>query len=422
MKIFYSWQSDTRGEIGRTFVKGCLEDAVSDLNEDFGLTDADRPMEIDQDTKGVLGDPVIADTIFEKIENSDIIVVDVTLTGSTQSGKKLINSNVAYELGYAHKALSDRNVIKVQNTAFGPASKLPFDLKHRRFPIRYKLKANASADQIKAQRDALTVELKGVLQRYIEERGSNTNSMDDVNMHISLQPSINNGTFLKEGEPLAETRHGDGTTKWIVSPSPLFYARLIPTKKHKRLKLSGREVQNKALNTFRPLGRHESLYMERNRHGLVIFAGDRTTGEVSEFCQIFRNGEIWAGSTYLFGKTQEGGQLYIPSGVHEEVFVGCLRAYAEGRGRILDLTDTFKVELGLIGAEGYSLAVDRNRWFDSLWGPIREGEIVVEGEISNADTSQLDSLLLEFFEEICEESGHERPENWHDFPAKEARA
>src|SRR5271155_3827103 len=96
MKIFYSWQSDTPRDTGKDFIREALDVAVSGLQID----ESERPV-IDQDTAGVLGSPVVADTIFDKIKAADVVVVDVTLTGKTAKDKPLINSNAAIELGYA---------------------------------------------------------------------------------------------------------------------------------------------------------------------------------------------------------------------------------------------------------------------------------------------------------------------------------
>jgi hypothetical protein len=62
MKVFYSWQSDTESKVNRAFIREAPEAAIAVLE----LEDAERS-KIDQDAKGVLGSPVIADTIFQKI-------------------------------------------------------------------------------------------------------------------------------------------------------------------------------------------------------------------------------------------------------------------------------------------------------------------------------------------------------------------
>lgn len=56
-------------------------------------------IELDQDTKGVLGSPPIADVILNKIKAADVVVSDVTLVASGRGDKRHINSNVAIELG-----------------------------------------------------------------------------------------------------------------------------------------------------------------------------------------------------------------------------------------------------------------------------------------------------------------------------------
>jgi hypothetical protein len=78
MKVFYSWQSDTPRNVGKDFVREALDQAVTGLEID----DAERPV-VDQDTQGVRGSPVIAETIFDKIRGANIVVVDLTLVGNT---------------------------------------------------------------------------------------------------------------------------------------------------------------------------------------------------------------------------------------------------------------------------------------------------------------------------------------------------
>src|SRR5687768_16453473 len=141
MKVFYSWQSDTPGSVGRTFIRQALEDAIEGLD----LEEAERP-KIDQDTKGVLGSPVIANTIFQKIRDAKVVIADVTLTGETNGGKRLCNSNVAIELGYALSVPGDEALLTVMNTHYGTPQYLPFDLAHRRWPVLFQLAPDAITD------------------------------------------------------------------------------------------------------------------------------------------------------------------------------------------------------------------------------------------------------------------------------------
>ncbi len=114
MKIFWSWQSDTPGRIGRHFVRDVLADAIKVLKqpedvEEPSDRDARQSLHLDQDRQGVPGSPDLAPTIFGKISRASVFVADVTLVGKNRDlgtgdrpdrSKKLINSNVAIEYGY----------------------------------------------------------------------------------------------------------------------------------------------------------------------------------------------------------------------------------------------------------------------------------------------------------------------------------
>ena len=163
LKIFYSWQSDTEPKANRMFIREALKAAIAGLD----LQEAERP-EIDQDTKGVLGSPVVADTIFKKIEAAAVVVADVTLTGSTPAGKRLCNSNVAIELGYALGIHGDEVLLKVMNVHYGPPQDLPFDLTHRRWPVQYDLAPDADHSHRKQAGDLLAQELRQILRQYLQ--------------------------------------------------------------------------------------------------------------------------------------------------------------------------------------------------------------------------------------------------------------
>lgn len=163
LKVFYSWQSDTEPKVNRALIRQALEAAIAGLD----LEEAERA-EIDQDTKGVLGSPVIADTIFKKIEAAAVVVADVTLTGSTPDGKRLCNSNVAIELGYALGIHGDEVLLKVMNVHYGPPQDLPFDLAHRRWPVQYDLAPDTEHSDRRKVQDSLAQELRQILRQYLQ--------------------------------------------------------------------------------------------------------------------------------------------------------------------------------------------------------------------------------------------------------------
>ena len=83
VKVFWSWQSDTPGKIERHFVREALELAIARLREPPQLEepterDAREAIHLDHDRKDVAGSPRLAETIFQKILASTVVVADVT--------------------------------------------------------------------------------------------------------------------------------------------------------------------------------------------------------------------------------------------------------------------------------------------------------------------------------------------------------
>lgn len=135
-KIFYSWQSDLPSSENRGFIQSCIDAAVNNLENTICI-------ESDRDTKGEFGSPDIASTIFEKIDQCDIFVADVSIINSEHYEKNerdefvkiqkfSPNPNVLLELGYAAKTISWENIICIVNEDYGNPNQMPFDLDHRR--------------------------------------------------------------------------------------------------------------------------------------------------------------------------------------------------------------------------------------------------------------------------------------------------
>ena len=117
MKIFWSWQSDTPGQIGKYLVRDALKLAINRLKQAEDIDEPTRDdLHLDQDTQGTTGSPDLVPTIFGKIEKSEVVVADVTIVGKTAEDKCLINSNVTIELGYALRACTDARVVLVFNS------------------------------------------------------------------------------------------------------------------------------------------------------------------------------------------------------------------------------------------------------------------------------------------------------------------
>lgn len=133
--IFYSWQSDLKNKLNRSFIQDSLEKAAKRISKNVGIT---LEAVIDRDTYGVPGSPSIVESITSKIAKSDIFVCDISIINTASDERATPNPNVLFELGFASAILGWDRIMMIQNTAFGGPEKLPFDLRGRRI-LQYHL-------------------------------------------------------------------------------------------------------------------------------------------------------------------------------------------------------------------------------------------------------------------------------------------
>jgi len=139
--IFFAWQSDRPLSFCRRYIRDALDDAVVRIGSELSTEDAPRLI---SDTTGISGTPSIIETVFSRISRSVLFVGDVTFTGVGERQepdvRKLFpNPNVLIELGFAAHVLGWDRVICVMNDYFGDPSSLSFDLRHRRWPIAFRV-------------------------------------------------------------------------------------------------------------------------------------------------------------------------------------------------------------------------------------------------------------------------------------------
>ena len=126
-RIFFSWQSDTKGNKG--IIKESLKASCQLVSEKFGCE-----IIIDEATRNVPGMPKIEDTVLEKIDNCDVFVCDVTPV-TVLNDKHMPNSNVIIELGYAIKSKGYSQIIALAKKGDWKPDQLPFDINHHRIGL-----------------------------------------------------------------------------------------------------------------------------------------------------------------------------------------------------------------------------------------------------------------------------------------------
>lgn len=122
--VFFSWQSDTKGNY--KIIKDAILAECQKQRENHGYD-----VEIDEATRNLPGSPKIEDAILEKIERADVFVCDITPI-ATCAPKQLPNSNVLFELGYAFRALGAERIIMLAKKGSWDLKDMPFDFNHRR--------------------------------------------------------------------------------------------------------------------------------------------------------------------------------------------------------------------------------------------------------------------------------------------------
>ena len=237
MKIFWSWQSDTPGRTARHFIRGALIDAINELKqpediEEPSERETKEALHLDQDRQGVSGSPDLARLILEKIEQSAVFVADVTpvstiparkAKGNTIPEKRNMNPNVAIELGYALRALTDRNVLMVLNTHYGDRTFLPFDLAHKAGPITFHLNSSADADAIKAAHSQLKGQFIVALRPFLAAAAT-TNPPAFLEAPATLTPAV----FFDRGEVLGTIGEEYDKVEFTHPDGRGFYLRVIP--------------------------------------------------------------------------------------------------------------------------------------------------------------------------------------------------
>ena len=114
------------------------------------------------------GDVNVAEVIFEKIDRCRIFVADITTTTPEEAPRPAPNPNVLVEYGRASVRPGSLAVVQIFNEAFGDwETERPFDLRHRRKPVLYRLAADASAEERKTARKALAAELTQVFRQIL---------------------------------------------------------------------------------------------------------------------------------------------------------------------------------------------------------------------------------------------------------------
>lgn len=408
--IFYSWQGDRDPKTTRYLIRDALDLAAQKVAQEMKVEEVLR---VDQDTQGVPGHPEIFRTICDKIDACAIFVADLTYVGGTEIGERLPNPNVAIELGYALKSVGPDRYIAVMNTVYGGPDDLPFDLRHRRWPIRYSLSPQASADEKNREKQELANGLAGAIRSIIES--GMLHMPASVDLVVETLSTSSPAIFYDESQPFAilDEFRREGVELHVLRGAKL-YLRLIPTRSVTALStadvydLAKRSVLEPMRDANAPTG----VTWVRNQYGAAAVAMNRETNEVFMLSQILkRTREIWGVDAltvrkeYCKGNTDFG---YFAGGAIEKTLDASLSHYIRVAKEHLGLTLPLRFIAGVDGVANYRMALPSGYW-ENFGGRMIDNHLSYEGRIESFDSAPHD-LLRPFYEKLWRECGLERPD------------
>jgi hypothetical protein len=422
MKVFWSWQSDTPGKIGRHFVRDALSAAIERLKETPEIEEptareARSAMHLDQDRKGIPGSPDLARVILEKIEQSAVFVADVTPVGITTTQteepqrKKIINPNVAIELGYALHALGDRALLMVMNEHYGSRADLPFDLQSKAGPIMFNLAPDADRKAITTVSRQLASQLAEALELCIAQH------IDAVRQQTPFPEAAaagNGAVYFEPHEVLATVGHGE--QEYRLASEKLVYLRLFPS--HSGQPSVGLSKLTHIFETQRPCPMSMVIggLPSRNRWGPIIYDAGTSPGNIAGLTQGFATGELWGVNAQQFSlrgrHNVSGAELWMtaPIGV-EKLYVRALGNYVKVASSELGLIPPYTVELGAVGIDGVYLLVPGGPFNKGEFvGPIMEPYITKRYSLSETSDRAIKELLRNYFREFYDLATCDRAE------------
>jgi hypothetical protein len=424
MKVFWSWQFDTPGKIGRHFIRDALNAAIEQLKEAPDIAEpiereARSQMHLDQDRKGISGSPDLARVILEKIEQAAVFVADVTAVGIVQGRpadtppKKLINPNVAIELGYSLHSLSDRALLMVMNEHYGSRADLPFDLQSKAGPIMFRLAPDADRRTIATEARQLTARLVEALEPFI---GRHVESTRQQRPFPEAQAKDGPARFRAPGQPLG-IRDGAGFidagagNDIFLAAGAAVWLRVTPTfdpgKKWSSAELKA--AANSGINLPPLIGLANGMHTIRAEDGVgtcVIHTAQEQQTDYVAFA--FETGEIWAISTYpLRTHPNDLFAVDIENQLREQ-----LPRYGQFL-KNLGLQPPYKWIAGVSGVRGRELQypVAPNTMRIPGWGSHK----CASDNISDAGSYDMAQspirVLLPFFQEVYNKCGMARPDH-----------
>jgi nucleoside phosphorylase len=285
------------------------------------------------------------------------------------------------------------------------------------------LSGKANSDKAGSQRQAADA-ASAVAFEILSGLGGGTTTAASAKVpakFIETQATFSPSAYFEMDEVLAQVGvpHVDQVS-FSFAGAPEAFLRIIPIRPRDRpIPLASlNEVAGNA-ELLRSTGFGGMTFV--NKYGVVLYApnGSYRGGPAPMHwaTQLFQNGELWSVTDSIIIRKHNGRPAWwpmplIPATVFEKAFYKAIHKNVAFAANHLDLSFPCAVALGLVGLTDAHLAVNE----EDIRGPIQRSEAIVRAELTGADPTAINAVLLEFFNEVYDKTGYPRPSGLHGFP------
>lgn len=251
-----------------------------------------------------------------------------------------------------------------------------------------------------------------------EEKAADDKSRSSPKEHRPIDPTVNEGAFYKPDEVLARVGvSGIDEVEFVFDTAPDAYLRILPGAELSE-PIAVAHLNNVAGHAPLLKSKQYGAFVSVNRMGTMAYdPGGAYRGGRAPLrwaTQLFRNGELWLVSNTMI--VRERGERpgwvpipFVPALNLEAIFFEKTYAAVAFALQHLSLKFPCKVEMGLLGTENATLAIDQDHML-----PIRQEKIVIRRDLANE--TDVESALLAFFDQVHDATGFARPTALFGFP------
>ena len=232
--------------------------------------------------------------------------------------------------------------------------------------------------------------------------------------------TFNKAAYFIKGEVLAKigVPNVDEVLFSYFDP-PHAYVRIIPmtAPKNPLSRANLKEAASRAPLLKKRLGCLVAL----NAHGAIAYdpahASQGGPAPLNWATQLFQNGELWAMSNTMIVRERRGRPdwlpiPFLPAFVFEELFYETLHTGVAFGIEYLGLGFPCQVELGILNTRGMHIGIT----MEDIRGPVEANEAICRIVLPDTERETMNSALLEFFNQVHDLSGYQRPQGLHGFP------